>query len=160
GLHPNGVVLPILRHIPWMARRCPYRKRHFFQRLVWQPAEDHLATTKYRPNPDVRRQQRRRCDGQDGRRTIDLRSYCRHQHAGNRGLDFPKSLLALCSVGIDRWNYRDAIRLRVPERNTAWADVYQVNTSPTLRKQPEGWDFTAYTTRVFTTTHALWPLSS
>jgi lactate permease len=126
GLHAHRLVLPVLRHIPRLARSSPNRKRHQLQRPFRQPTKNHLATIRHRPHPNVRCQQRRRRDGQNGRRAIHHDSDSGNRTGRQRRPNFPLRLLALNRVRQPSRNNSDAIRLRRPAPGPPRPNVREV----------------------------------
>src|SRR5437868_3167377 len=111
--YPLRKVLSILRNLPGMARSGAHRQRHVVKRALRQPAAHYLAAARPRSGADVRRQQRRRRNGEDGGCAVDLRGNSSDQSAWKRGPDLPLRGVALDRTGSDRGIDRFDVRLCV-----------------------------------------------
>src|SRR2546427_6519553 len=126
GVHADRMAVPLLRHVSGLARRRTHRQRYLVQRAVRQPAADHRATARARPDPPVRRQLGRRRDGQDGGCAIDHCGDIGDEPGGQRRDDLPVRVLAFDRAGGDRRTDRTAVRVRLPGRRAAWVDDREV----------------------------------
>src|SRR5579859_7554989 len=113
-LHAHRLVLPLLRRLHRLARRCSHRQRHLLQRPLRRPPKNHRPAAQPQPHPHVRHQQRRRRHGQNDRRPIHLHRHCRHQPSRPGRLHLPLRLLALRLPRRHRRRNRHALRLRLP----------------------------------------------
>src|ERR1700730_833342 len=133
GVHSHWMVLPVLRNLPRMARRRAHGKRHFVECIARQVAAHHRRTTSFGPNSDDLGEQRRRRNGQNGGRTIHLRSHRRHESTRQRGHDFPLRVLAFHRARRHRRRDRNVVRVRLPAIRSTRFDLHALMGQASLR---------------------------